>query len=145
VSLVWHELASPAAKGVGWLLALGASLAAAVVSRRVLAANARQNTREIPAGGDEDLYPAAVNEYLKRNFVAAERLAQKLLARNDRDVPAILMLASVWRRTGRTSEAKADQVGRGPALGFGDRTRAVAIGKVGEGSNGSSAARGEFG
>jgi Flp pilus assembly protein TadD len=54
----------------------------------------------------EDLYPAATNEYLKRNFVAAERLVLKLLAANEKDCPAGLMLAAVWRRTGRSSDAR---------------------------------------
>ncbi len=107
VSLVWYELASPLAKGVGWLAAVAIWLAAAGVSWRWLYRRETQNNRELQAAGAEDLYPAAMNEYLKRNFVAAERMAKKLLAANDRDIAAGLLLASVWRRTGRGGDAAA--------------------------------------
>lgn len=108
VSLVWHELATTTARLIGWLVLVGVWLAAAMVSWRSLARGEGQNGGDSRPAAEEDLYPAAVNEYLKRNFVAAERLARKLLDRNGRDIPASLMLASVWRRTGRTTEAKAE-------------------------------------
>lgn len=106
VSLVWHELASPAVKGVGWLMAIGVWLAAAVVSCRWLAGRDGQNHRQSQDTTAEDLYPAAVNEYLKRNFVAAERLLLKLLAADEKDCAAGLLLAAVWRRTGRGGDAR---------------------------------------
>ena len=108
VSLVWYELASPLTKSVGWLVAAGLWLAAAGVSWRWLTRREGQIVRESQGNAAEDLYPAAMNEYLKRNFVTAERMAKKLLAANERDIVAGILLASVWRRTGRTSEAKAE-------------------------------------
>lgn len=106
-SLVWHELASQTVQVVGWLAVLAGWLGAAIVSWRSLGRRDGQNVGERSPSPSEDLYPAATNEYLKRNYVAAERLARKLLAENERDIPAILMLAAVCRRTGRTDEAKA--------------------------------------
>jgi hypothetical protein len=108
VSLVWYELATPLAQGIGWLIVATVWLAAAGVSWRWLARRDSQNNRELQAAAAEDLYPAAMNEYLKRNFVTAERMAKKLLAANERDIVAGILLASVWRRTGRTIEAKAE-------------------------------------
>jgi hypothetical protein len=106
VSLVWYALATPAVKGAGWLSVVGVWLAAAVVSWRWLVWREAQNHRQSQQAAAEDLYPAAVNEYLKRNFVAAERRLLKVLAADERDCAAGLLLAAVWRRTGRTSEAR---------------------------------------
>ncbi len=106
VSLVWYELASPVVTSVGWLLVVGAWLAAAAVSWRWIVRRDGQNQRQSPTTVVEDLYPAAVSEYLKRNFVAAERQLHKLLAMNERDCAAGLLLAALWRRTGRTDEAR---------------------------------------
>jgi hypothetical protein len=108
VSLVWYELATPLVQGVGWAIAASVWLAAAGVSWRWLARRESQNNRESQAVAGEDLYPAAMNEYLRRNFVTAERMAKKLLAANERDVAAGILLASLYRRTGRTIEAKAE-------------------------------------
>lgn len=108
VSLVWFELASPLTKSVGWLVAAAVWLAAAAVSWRWLSRREGQIVRESQGNPAEDLYPAAMNEYLKRNFVTAERMAKKLLAANERDIVAGILLASVWRRTGRSGEAKAE-------------------------------------
>lgn len=108
VSLVWYELASPTGMGVGWLLAAFAWMASAVVSWRWLACCQRRNQRQLRVESAEDLYPAAMNEYLKRNFVAAERHLLELLAADGRDCAAGLLLASVWRRTGRIGDARGE-------------------------------------
>jgi hypothetical protein len=105
-SLVWHELASTTTKGVGWLAVIGTWVASAIVSWRSLENSEGQKRGESSDAAAGDLYPEALNEYLKRNFVAAERLATKLIKRNERDIPAGLLLACVWRRTGRTEDAK---------------------------------------
>ncbi|MEX2189008.1 MAG: hypothetical protein WD875_19525 [Pirellulales bacterium] len=108
VSLVWYELAAPAAKGACWLLLIATWLAAAAVSWRWLARRDCRSIGEIRTAAVEDLYPAAVNEYLKRNFVAAERQLLKLLSTNERDCAAGFLLSAVWRRTGRIADARGE-------------------------------------
>jgi hypothetical protein len=105
-SLVWHELSSTTTKSVGWVAVIGVWFASAIVSWRSLDRSEGQEKGESAGATTEDLYPAAINEYLKRNFVAAERLARRLIKQNDRDIPAGLLLASVWRRTGHTVDAQ---------------------------------------
>ena len=54
----------------------------------------------------EDLFRRLTTEYLKRNWIEAERLARLLLARAPRDVEARLNLASQYRHTARFDEAR---------------------------------------
>jgi hypothetical protein len=102
-TFVWHELASPAERMAGWL-----ALAAWWTGWFVWAG---RNSRYTPNGGiapqdpAEDLFPRAVNEYLRKDWLAAERLLAGLTARGT-DVQAELLLVGVWRRTGRTDEAR---------------------------------------
>jgi hypothetical protein len=55
---------------------------------------------------EKDLFPAALSEYLSGNWFEVERLGRELLARNDRDVDAQLLLATMCRHTGRYDEAR---------------------------------------
>ncbi len=49
---------------------------------------------------------AAQTEYLKGNWIEAEAILRKLLRRSPRDVEALLLLATMQRRTGRFDQAR---------------------------------------
>lgn len=53
----------------------------------------------------EDLFVRAQREYLNRHWLEAEELLATLLARRDRDAEARLLLATLYRHTGRLAEA----------------------------------------
>jgi hypothetical protein len=106
VTLVWNEAAAAATKWAGWTFVALFWVASAAVSYRWLGRRAAIHAGETPRVAGRDLYPAALDEYLKRNYVEAERLLLELVTANERDVPAGLMLATLWRRTDRAVEAR---------------------------------------
>lgn len=53
----------------------------------------------------EDLFIRAQAEYLNRHWLEAEELLHELLAQQDQDAEARLMLATLYRHTGRLAEA----------------------------------------
>lgn len=98
-TLIWTEwldgktlLACWAGLGVLWV-------ASTVVSLRGTGAEA--DLAEMPG----DLMPQAQECYLKANWLEAERLLNRMIGRNARDVDARLMLATLQRHTGRLDEA----------------------------------------
>ncbi len=54
-----------------------------------------------------DLFPHAQDQYLKGNWLETERLLHDLLDRDETDAEAALMLATLYRHTGRWDEADA--------------------------------------
>lgn len=65
--------------------------------------------KELPVEASEpaqDLFREATNEYLKGNWFVAEALCRKMLARNEHDVDAWLMLATLLRHTRRRDDAR---------------------------------------
>jgi hypothetical protein len=56
---------------------------------------------------DGDLFSSALSEYLQGNWFAAEALLSKIVAADARDIEAPLLLAALFRRTGRMQEARA--------------------------------------
>jgi thioredoxin-like negative regulator of GroEL len=54
----------------------------------------------------EDLFPVALDHYLKGNWFEAEQVLGGLLQANPRDVDASLMLATLYRHTHRYDEAQ---------------------------------------
>lgn len=54
---------------------------------------------------DDDLFTAAQQEYLKQNWYEAETLLRKILLDCETDIHARLMLAALYRHTGRVKEA----------------------------------------
>ncbi len=55
---------------------------------------------------EQDLFPLALNEYLRGNWFAAEGSLARLLEADPGDVDARLLLASLLRRTGRGDAAR---------------------------------------
>jgi len=53
----------------------------------------------------EGLFIRAQTEYLNRHWLEAEELLLKLLACRERDAEAHLMLATLYRHTGRVAES----------------------------------------
>ncbi|NMC19454.1 MAG: tetratricopeptide repeat protein [Thermogutta sp.] len=64
----------------------------------------RQRRAVAPAPG-EDLFPAALQAYLRGEWSRTEHILGRLLRRNPRDADALLLLVSLWRRTGRLDQA----------------------------------------
>ena len=98
-SLIWTEWASPELRfaawtGVGsfWLIGFCTAWRQTGLDRSLLT---------------QDLFSQAVNEYLQGNWFQAESLLEQVLRKNRRDVDAQLMLATLYRHTGRCDEARA--------------------------------------
>lgn len=100
--VLWPEVAPPVLRAVGlfvaaiwWLLSLTASL---------------RQFPQFAAGTDDDphkgLFVTAQGEYLKGSWIEAEALLRKLLRHRSRDCEALLLLAALYRRTGRIDEAR---------------------------------------
>lgn len=80
--------------GVWWL----ASLRRAFYQRKIPAARTF-------GAAEVDLFIQAQTEYLKGSWFEAEARLKELLARNDLDVDAQILLAGLYRHTGRIAEA----------------------------------------
>jgi hypothetical protein len=102
-TFVWRELVSPAERTAGWLaIAAVWFVCAGWTNWRVR----RAESEQIGPPDEGDLFPRAMNEYLRRNWTQAERLLAQLVQRRRADGEAQLLLAAVWRRTGRTEQAR---------------------------------------
>jgi hypothetical protein len=95
--LIAENLRTPvwAISGGVWFIAIGLS---AVWCRRwrTGAEGRRKNN---------DVFADAVNHYLQGDYFQTERLLERLLRANTRDLDARLMLATLMRHTGRVAEA----------------------------------------
>jgi len=100
-TLVWGDLLGPNPGGTIWGGFVAAWLALLVVSTRTSPRSA-----EAALAGPDDLFPAILAEYLRGNWLEAELLARKLVARVPSDVEATLLLAAVLRHTNRFDEAR---------------------------------------
>jgi len=58
-----------------------------------------------PVNFDSDAFVEALDHYLKGDYDQAHRILGELIARNDRDADARLMLATLLRHVGRIDEA----------------------------------------
>lgn len=95
-TLIWTDVVDATVRAVAWLL-IG------VIWLAWLAASGQHATDE--ETDPEPLFQRAITEYLKGDWLAAERLLQRLLKFNDHDAEARLTLATMLRRTGRLDEA----------------------------------------
>jgi predicted Zn-dependent protease len=100
-SFVWTELFPAAVRKSVWLAVAAVWVGSAVAAR----------WRDTTAGGNDDTtrpgdpFGDAAEQYLKGNWFEAECLLADLLRRDPRDVDAGLMLATLYRHTGRLDEA----------------------------------------
>ncbi len=99
-SFVWPELLPRSFNLIGWLVLGTVWLASVFQAYRSL-----PHLREPPRVDDRGLFIQAQAEYLKGHWFEAETLLRQLLRHCSRDVDALLMLATLYRRTGRYDEA----------------------------------------
>lgn len=97
----WSELISSGMRNVLWIavaLFWTASAAAGYVQTR-----RRANRRQLAPA--KDTFTQALELYLKGDYFQAECLLVEMLARNERDLDARLMLAALYRHNRRYDEA----------------------------------------
>lgn len=102
-TVLWDGLFTPGARKLIW--------AAVAITWIGSAAAARWRREAAPCDPQGDPYLRALEQYLKGNWFEAEQILSRLLDRNPRDLEARLMLATVFRHTGRRQEA-ADHLDR---------------------------------
>lgn len=99
-SLWWPELLSPHLRTGLWLATAVFWAGATVVSSRALRdVELSEGTVAGPTFRD------ATQRYLQADWFGAEQILLDLLSKNPRDVDSGLMLATLWRHTGRFEEA----------------------------------------
>ena len=101
VSLVWTELVSPTARAAIWLAVAAIWTTSLIVSARWLALERRRENFDRA----QDLLPRIQGEYLQGHWIEAEAGLLDLLAARPRDAEARLLLATLYRHTGRAAEA----------------------------------------
>lgn len=101
-TFVWTEIVAPGVRFGAWGVVAFAVLGSCWTSRR-----AARGPQRGDFAGQGDLFPAALCEYLKGNWVETERLLERALLQQADDLEARLLLATVWRRTRRLDEARA--------------------------------------
>jgi len=106
-TLVWVELVERSWVPVGWIGLGLVWLSSACFSMWLR----RSEPAEVARQSAEDLFRAALAEYLKGNWFEAEKILVSLLAEHPRDVEARLMLATLLRHTRRYREAN-DELSR---------------------------------
>lgn len=104
--VVWSEveLFVPAGRTIIWFMVFSVWAGSAAVS---FGADRRRQDEPKPLATEnsENAYAEALEHYLQRNWCEAERLLERLLRHDIRDVEARLMLVSVLRRERRFDEA----------------------------------------
>jgi hypothetical protein len=100
-SFGWTELITPGVRNTLWVSLAVVWCIAAIVS----AIKLRYDVARDEAGECENPFAQAVDLYLKGDYYQVERVLNKLLKENPRDLDASLMLATVLRHTGRFDEA----------------------------------------
>jgi hypothetical protein len=101
-SLVWVKLLEPSVLRFGWL-ALGLTWVGSLV---VMGWGSKARTARSQSTSQEDLFRRALAEYLRGAWFEAESLWGQVVAQNERDVDARLMLVTLLRRTKRYDEAR---------------------------------------
>jgi hypothetical protein len=106
-TLGWSELFSPGVRNAVWL-----GLAVVWLAALAFCAGDRGPTARQAVG--DHFFCEALDYYLKGNWFEAERALGQVLAVNQRDLDARLMLATLLRHTGRLDEAaeELERIGR---------------------------------
>ena len=100
-SLLWSELLAPGVRIGTWVAVAVVWACAAMISSW----QERRPAVERPDGPAGEDFALALDHYLKGNWFEAEHVLGGLLRRDPRDVDAGLMLATLFRHTGRHEEA----------------------------------------
>ena len=103
-SLLWSELFAAGVRNAVWMavvLLWGGSAGLAYWWDR-------RYPTPFRGSAAEDAFPEALDHYLKGNWFEAEHVLRGLLAENPRDLEAGLLLATLFRRTGRPREAETE-------------------------------------
>lgn len=117
-SLVWEHSLPHWLLTAGWLAIGLIWLFSAWIGKGALS-----KLRDSRAGlENDDLFIRAQREYLNRHWLEAEELLLELVSLRDQDAEARLMLATLYRRTGRKADAEACLL-RLERLDGGDRWR----------------------
>lgn len=107
-TFVWPRLLSRDLPGwalplAAWVLVLWFWIAGRQGTARILAEEAAKSLQ--PDAQSDDVLSGAQNEYLKGHWMEAQAILTKLLSRRPGDAEARLLLASVYRRSGRLDAA----------------------------------------
>ena len=102
-SIVWRELFSSGLRSAVWWVAVAVWLGSAVFSYY----EDRRRAACRHPGSADGTFDEALEYYLKGNWYQAERLLDGLLRVEPMDLDARLMLATLFRHTGRFDEAAA--------------------------------------
>jgi uncharacterized protein HemY len=97
----WNELVSSGMRIVLWF-AVAAFWTASAITGYVQTKRRSSRKQRTPA---KDTFPQAHDLYLKGDYFQAECLLVEMLARNERDLDARLMLATLYRHNRRYEEA----------------------------------------
>jgi hypothetical protein len=97
---VWPDLIAPQLRMICWI---GLGLAWSAAAGFSLWLERRPQARM--ADGEGDLFCTALDDYLKGNWFESERTLGRVLRRDNHDVEAHLMLATLLRHTRRFDEA----------------------------------------
>jgi len=100
-SLVWTQLLPAAFLWLGWLMLIGLWASSAWYGL----VRSRQEDEPGDAERADDWFRDAQRHYLAQNWFEAETLLGRLVRRNAEDIDSRLMLATLWRHTGREQEA----------------------------------------
>lgn len=95
-SLVWSELFTSGVRNIVWVVVAVVWVVSVVLGTIW--------DRRRPAAAD-DLFGGALDHYLQQDWYQAERILTQLLRHNARDLDARLMVATLYRHTGRGEEA----------------------------------------
>jgi hypothetical protein len=100
-TFVWPEMVSPGVRATTWLGVLAFWVIATWMGLREVSRLRRLAAQPAQQG----LFVQAQTEYLKGHWLEAETLLREILAVDDRDAEARLMLASLLRHADRAGEA----------------------------------------
>lgn len=101
----WSEWIAADVRNGLWMALAVLWIASAGLSARWIRRQPPPKRTEQNADAAKDDFSVALEHYLKGNYFETERLLQRLLQRNARDLEARLMLATLLRHTGRRDEA----------------------------------------
>ncbi len=104
-SFAWSEWIAAEVRNGLWMALAVLWIASAVLSDRWIRRQPSPKRTELNADAVKDDFNVALEHYLKGNYFETERVLQRLLQRNARDLEARLMLATLLRHTGRRNEA----------------------------------------